>query len=231
MTSGVLKILACIAMALSHTGGVFHKVLPALTVDILYYTGRISFPVFAYLITEGWSYTNRKARYMGRLFFFSLLSQIPYTLAISGTAPSDFEWNVMLTLFLGSCSLAIEDAALVGEGYKRRLLFLLSAFPIGFAFVIPMDYGWAGIASIWLMGLFRENRYYRLAALTFAMGLVYLLKFSVYYGIAFLCMLPAVFLLYRYNGIKGKTPGKYFFYGFYPAHLLVLWAVSRLFIG
>ena len=230
MTGALLKVIACIAMALSHFGYVFHQVLPPVLVDIFYFTGRISFPIFAYLITEGWSYTSNKTKYMGRLFLFAIISQIPYVLALSGTEPANFEWNVMLTLFLGSCSLALEDASLDATGKKKWLLLLAALVPVAIGFFVPMDYGWAGVAAIYLMGLFRDNRYFRLAVLTVAMALVYMLEFSVYYSVAFLFTLPGIFLLYCYNGMRGRVKYKVLFYLFYPLHLMVLYLVEKVIV-
>ena len=227
MRRSTLKIIACTAMAISHFGCIFHSFLPAVLVDLLYYVGRISFPIFAYLITEGWCYTKSKPRYMRRLLFFAVLSQIPYTLAVSGNAVSHFELNVLFTLFLGTCVLWIADIALDFQGPFRYLLLFLSLIPVSLGFCFDMDFGWGGILCISFMGL-SHNKSVKLCALVLSMGLIYLADFSLYYGIAFLFTLPAVILLYFYDGSSGRVKYKYLFYLFYPAHLLVLYCIYSL---
>lgn len=224
LSASVLKIIACAAMALSHFGGVFRHSLPPVAVDIFYFTGRIAFPVFAYLITEGWKYTRSKRRYMLRLFGFALLSQIPYSLALEGSFRQPLEFNVLFTLFLGTCMLQIEDMALEAKGGRRRLLFVAALLPAVPGFLLDMDFGWKGILCVGLMGLVREKKN-KLAVLTASMMLVYLPGVSAYYSIAFLCTLPALILLYFYNGSRGRVKCKYLFYLFYPLHLLVFYCI------
>ncbi len=227
MSGLALKIIACTAMAVSHFGCIFRNLLPPVWVDLLYYVGRISFPIFAYLITEGWQYTKSKSRYMLRLLGFALLSQIPYTLAIDGIGSPIFELNVLFTLFLGTCVLWIEDRAFTHQGFSRGLLLILSLLPISLGFLFEMDFGWEGILGIGLMGLVSRKNC-KLGILLTSMALIYLADFSVYYGIAFLFTLPAVILLYFYNGSRGRVKCKYMFYLFYPAHLTVLYCIYSM---
>ena len=224
MSGSVLKIIACTAMALSHFGGIFRHILPGVLADVFYFTGRIAFPIFAYLITEGWQYTKSKPRYMLRLFEFALLSQIPYSLAVDGSLRILLEWNVLFTLFLGTCMLRIEDMALTAKGSRRWLLFAAALLPAVPGILLDMDFGWEGILCVGLMGLVQEKPY-KLAVLAASMMLVYLPGASVYYGIAFLCTLPALILLYFYNGSRGRVKCKYLFYLFYPLHLLVFYCI------
>ncbi len=224
MSGLILKIIACTAMAVSHFGCIFMNLLPSIWVDLLYYTGRISFPIFAYLITEGWQYTKSKSRYMLRLLGFAFLSQIPYMLAIGGAGATSFELNVLFTLFLGTCVLWIEDRALEYQGLSRNLLLILTLLPISLGFLFRMDFGWEGILGIGLMGLVSQKNY-KLGVLLNTMALIYLADFSVYYGIAFLFTLPAFILLYFYNGSRGRVKCKYMFYLFYPAHLTILYCI------
>ena len=224
MSALILKIIACMAMAVSHFGCIFRNFLPPVWVDLLYYTGRVSFPIFAYLITEGWQYTGSKSRYMLRLFGFALLSQIPYALAIDSVGAQNFELNVLFTLFLGTCVLWIEDRASGQQGIFGGFLFILAFLPVSLGFLFEMDFGWEGILCIGLMGLVSRKNC-KLGILLAAMALIYIADFSVYYGVAFLFTLPAILLLYFYNGSRGRVKCKYMFYLFYPLHLTVLYCI------
>ena len=78
MTSFVLKIIAIITMFIDHLGyAVFNRFSP------LNFIGRISFPIFAFQISEGYIHTKNVKKYLARLFIFSLISQIPFYLFIN----------------------------------------------------------------------------------------------------------------------------------------------------
>lgn len=85
MSLFLLKLVACFAMLLDHAGIVFGwegwDVLPSDITDTMRYVGRLAFPVFAFLIVNGWGYTKNKQRYFSNLILFAIISQIPYTLA------------------------------------------------------------------------------------------------------------------------------------------------------
>lgn len=80
----LIKLLACFAMLLDHVGRVFGwegwDMLPSGTVDMMRYIGRFVFPVFAFLIVNGWGHTKNKQRYFSNLILFAMISQIPFTL-------------------------------------------------------------------------------------------------------------------------------------------------------
>jgi hypothetical protein len=108
MTSFFLKIIASVCMLIDHIGAVFSMYTPWIFRCI----GRISFPIYAYLVAEGCAYTRNLDRYMCRLGVFALLSEIPFDLAFH-----QYRWpspdqpfpeinflgatNVFYSLFLG----------------------------------------------------------------------------------------------------------------------------------
>jgi len=73
-----LKIIAVLSMLVDHIGAIFFPKIIFLRI-----VGRISFPIFAYFVAEGWHYTHNKARYAILLFVFALLSFVPYLLAVA----------------------------------------------------------------------------------------------------------------------------------------------------
>lgn len=216
-----LKIIACVAMALSHFGSVFRDEIPLPLAQGFYWMGRISFPIFAYLLVNGWNNTKHKKRYLINLILFALLSQIPFTLAQYDTImPVSF--NVLFTLFLGALCLWAIDRAREGN---LPALFSVPLF-VGLAACIKVDFGWLGVLTIFLMGLSGLSSL-RIGILTAGMAVIYLRRsLSPFSVISFLSALPGIAMLLFLNPQKPCPRAKYFFYIFYPAHLLLLYMLS-----
>src|SRR5699024_2332190 len=91
-----LKCIAILSMALDHTGAVLFPQ------EIwLRCAGRLAFPVFCFLIVEGFVHTHDVYRYMARLGVFALISEIPYDLAFRGVCLEFAYQNVFFTLLIG----------------------------------------------------------------------------------------------------------------------------------
>ena len=84
-----MKIVACFAMLLDHTGAVLGwtgwNILPGNTTELFRGIGRIAFPVFAFLLVNGWRKTRNRDQYLSRLLLFACISQVPFTLALYTT--------------------------------------------------------------------------------------------------------------------------------------------------
>ncbi len=181
--------------------------------------GRVSFPLFCFLITEGWRHTSNRARYAFRLFVFGLLSEIPYDLAFQGALVSMSHQNVFFTLFLGLVAIAVWDRVTednktwVGKCLGTVLVFGVASI----AQLTDTDYGLAGVLIIFVFHVFRGHTLLMFIAYVGALGV------SVGFGSSEIEMFAsaAFLLMLLYNGQRGKQ-NKYLFYVFYPAHLLVL---------
>ena len=92
MTSFSLKIIAIITMFIDHLGNSYFKYTTWMNV-----IGRIAFPIFAFLISEGYAHTKNLKKYFFRLFLFALISQIPFMLFFS-TYKDGFAFNIFFTL-------------------------------------------------------------------------------------------------------------------------------------
>ena len=227
LSSNALKIVAAFSMVLDHVGYLF---FPKIALFRIF--GRLAFPIFAYFIAEGCFYTRNKLQYFLRIFVLGAVCQGAYTLATGdfyiGVLPV-FSFSVLL-IFL---CMAMKKALTEGKFLPALGFFFLSgAMAVGYFFLcqnVSVDYGFFG----WLLPLFAAlprlltsekrplspqiQRLFML--LSFAVGLV-LLAFDrqmiQFYG---LLALPFLGL---YNGQRGKWKMKYFFYLFYPLHLLIL---------
>ena len=236
INGSVLKWIGIFTMFIDHVGLVLVRKILFLTqnpawVDIYWifrYIGRIAFPLFCFLLVEGFVHTRDRKKYLSRMCLFALISEIPFNLAIDGKWFSFEENSVMLTFVLGLLLLSILHWLLEpikGKGVNPisflRALLALAAIGImmKLANLLNVDYGDVGILSIVLFYLNRDKRF--LAAL-FGCGALLLsnikeLQFNYVELPAFLAILPILF----YDGTRGRQ-NKYFFYIFYPAHLLLL---------
>ena len=226
-SGSTLKIMALAIMLIDHVGAVIvqrtmwmpgfdHDFWNSLYMPIRY-IGRLAFPIFCFLLVEGFVHTSDAKKYMRRLLVFAFISEIPFDLAITGKVFSLEYQNVFweLTWGMGAMFLLqiIEKKQLnylvqVVARLGTIAVFALSAEHMNF------DYGMYGIISIVVLYVFRQNKLMQLliGAVSFCWEPV----------------APLAFLLIAfYNGKRGRTL-KYIFYAFYPAHLLILYMIARL---
>ncbi len=217
MTGLSLKLIAALTMFLDHIG---HVLFPGQL--WLRYIGRIAFPIYCFLIVEGFLHTRDLRRYMFRLLIFGIISEIPFDLAFYGEIFTVEHQNVFWTLLLGLLAISVMSLIRHKNIYVRWLMQALAAVPFGVcAQLAHTDYRWIGVALIASMYLFRS-----LEILKVASGAVFMLPFFTneieYIGLA--AYLPMHF----YNGRSGMIrgiPGRILqlaFYIFYPLHLLIL---------
>lgn len=196
---------------------------------ITLYLGRISFPLFAFLAVEGYLNTSNLKKYIKRLIIFGLMSEIPYILFKSIIADElVIEINVIFTLLLGIISIYIYDK------FKNKYLgFILSLIPVIIGEFLKVDYRWYGVGLVLFIYLIKNNK--------FRFVLIYILYTLLYYFqtfikfefwkisfyapyIIFSCV-PIIFMI-LYNKKLGKKI-KYFYYWFYPGHLILLFIISK----
>jgi hypothetical protein len=222
MSGSVLKLIACLAMLIDHMAaflpGDFMDMKETLfTIGdkaftlrmIMHYIGRIAFPIFAYLITEGFIHTRDRKRYGINLFIFALISEIPWNLAHTGTFFYGRQ-NVFFTLLLGYLGLcALEHYK---SDYKKAIITLAGL--LGISLLLRADYTCFGLGFIILLYMIKDRRLMAIIGCC-------VLPSRWIGGLAFIPIL-------MYNGQRGFAKAKwtkYAFYIFYPLHLLVLYLV------
>lgn len=203
-----LKCIAIVSMALDHTGAVLYP-----SQIWLRCLGRIAFPIFCFLIVEGFFHTHDVRRYMGRLGVFALISEIPYDLAFRGVPLEYDHQNVFFTLLIGIGMMVLLER---NREWPVKAVILLLAMWL--AVLIRSDYNFRGILLIFVFYIFHESRWLAVTA----GGFWNFLYQGVIQKYGVLSVLP----LALYNGERGRKM-KYFFYIFYPAHLLLLYGISR----
>ena len=243
MTVLILKIVAVICMVCDH----IRYVDSSLNNEVTRLLGRIAFPIFAFLLVEGYVHTKNLKKYLIRLGIFSVISEIPYLLFVRGCNISEeFELNVIFTLLLGIVSLIFYDKLkenflnIISKNFKSiaRELFQVIIMIISIvlicviAQILNIDYGALGIAAILLFYIFRKTKYFKniIVASVFVIELYIRCKLNK--GSISYCMpyfygyIASAIILSCYNGNLGKYKLKYLFYAFYPVHLLLLYFVN-----
>lgn len=204
-----LKCLAILCMAADHAGRIlFPEELNLVRI------GRLAFPIFAFLLTEGFFHTRDIYRYLARLGIFAILSEIPFDLAFHQSIWYPRSQNVFFTLFI---SVALMAALERCREWPERILEIFIA--MWFAEALGSDYGFRGVLLVLIFYIGRARPW---AGLTLG-GLWNFLWQSPVQRFGVLYVIPVGL----YNGKKGRSM-KYFFYVFYPAHLLLLWAIKYL---
>lgn len=248
LSADVLKWIAVISMCIDHAAavvlkGYFHLRMEEIpqqqwrTWELWYEgmraAGRIAFPLFAFLLTEGFYHTKSRRNYGIRLLVTAVCSESVYDLAVYGQVSVWERQNTVFTLFLGFLVLNImQEIRTFHAGWnvqsaemRNALLWisqiLAAAAGCALACVCRLDYSWKGILLIVVFYFFYG---YQSAAAAAGFALFYQSFWSIF----------AFVLLVFYNGKKrkavcGKLSGtKYWFYFFYPLHLLILWLMLQI---
>ncbi len=204
-----LKCIAIVSMVFDHVGLIFFPD------EIVFRAiGRISFPVFCFVLVEGFIHTHDQWRYLFRLGLFALISEIPFDLARSGTWMDPAHQNVFFTLFFGFAMLC--GLRLYKDTVGRALVIVIA---IAFAAVTSTDYGIMGVLLILVYYVMRDYKWPKLA-----LGALW--NFCFRDTVQFFGVFAALPLAV-YNGEKGRSL-KWAFYIFYPVHLLLLYAIKML---
>ncbi len=196
----VLKLIAIITMLVDHIGKVFFP-----KIIILRIIGRISFPIFAYLIALGYKRTSSYENYLSRLLMFGFLSIIPYNYFSQGN-------NIFFTLASGLVSILF---------YKKKN-YIVPFTMIVLSQYINMTYGWYGVIMILIFSIFLED----LRKLTVAFLVLNFLYFLTTSSIIQMYSVFALVILPINYSLIYRLP-KYLYYWFYPIHIIVLLLIKR----
>ncbi|MDR3315350.1 MAG: conjugal transfer protein TraX [Coriobacteriales bacterium] len=232
VNSFVLKVIAIIGMTCDHVGIVFSGHLPPLAENLLFAPGGLTFPIMAYLLTVGYQHTRDVRRYALRLFIFALVALVPFAWAFG-----EMRFNVLFTLLIGLGVLYAYDHL------KNRALFVL-IFVAAIIISGWCDWSYIGVPMILCYHVIKDRKLrvivpVALAWILMAVELAALLPTAgeevIFYNLPALlytfvgCTLT-IPLLYFYNDERGR-PLKYFFYTYYPAHLVLLALIRGLAFG
>ena len=224
-----IKLLAITAMTIDHIALIF---VPS--GSILYYVmrliGRLTAPLMAFMLTEGYRYTRSRSRYLLRLVIFALISQLFYFRLAFGRAPESVleyctHWNVMMSLAIGLLIMMLFDS---------RIQSCTSIVLLGCLISLAHFCDWSYLIPAWTIIFFcyyeRDRKkmvvFYIMASVTLQ-TLVYCQQFDSFASFSFqfgtlLAMIPIML----YNGERGNVRhinlNRWFFYVYYPAHMVLL---------
>lgn len=266
ISGSTLKILAIVTMFIDHTGAtvlrailnqphimdsLFNRDIWVSIYSASRSIGRLAFPIFCFLLVEGFVHTHNVYKYVGRMFLFALISEVPFDIALKGNLYFPQKQNVYFTLLIGllvltgisrcerlcgfrdsgskqnthaSMDSVDQNSAPASADSNRSgmsalkptismLLFAVLSIAIIYAGMslashIDTDYNYKGVFLIAVLYLLKKNRLYQCAAGSAAVA---------WELPASLSFIP----IFLYNGTRGRQM-KYFFYWFYPVHLLLL---------
>ena len=178
--------------------------------------GRLAFPIYCFLLVEGFVHTHDFRKYALRMLGFALLSEFPFDWAFF----SGVWWghqNVYFTLLLGLLAMKALDTFRTGEGTPDARGILCAAVCTGAAALLRCDYDVMGMALILALYLTRKDRTAQCIA-----GAV----FTLFEPVA-----PLAFgLVWFYSGERGSCSRaeQWTFYWFYPVHLFLLAVLTNL---
>lgn len=232
ISGSTLKMIAVITMLIDHVAaGVLGRYLTMYALDstpgaIDYNTlwniyevmrgiGRVAFPIYCFLLVEGFTHTKSVGKYGLRLLAFAFISEIPFDLLFSGKAVDLSYQNVFFTLWIGL--LVMWGFQWVEQRQNWHVALKVPAYMVIFvagmalADFLATDYSYYGVFAVTMLYVFRKNKVTQIVA-----GVVSFL-WEIWAVFAFI---PVGF----YNGKRGWNM-KYFFYFFYPVHLLLLYVL------
>ena len=235
ISAAVLHVLAMTLMLMDH---LWVTLFPSL--DWLTCAGRIAFPIFAFMIVEGYYHTHNFEKYMRRLFLFALLSEIPFDLMYGGTVFYPFHQNVIWTFIIGLCGIQLMETArktnkIFIYGFTS-LAVIIAGFLLGT--VSMVDYYGAGVLTVFVFYFFHQRKWWCLFGQIMTLywinvemlgGLMYPMtifgmKFELcQQGLALLSLIP----IWLYRGRQGyhTKSFQYLCYAFYPVHMLLLYMI------
>lgn len=210
----LLKVIAVLTMLCDHFAYIF---LDTQKNEMLYrglrMIGRISFPIFCFVLVQGFLSTRNVKKYVLRLFLFALLSEIPFDLAFFHTPFYFGKQNVLFTMLIGM--LVLVGVKKYETSFVREGGVMLAGCIA--AYIMQTDYSYYGVILITIFYLLRYNKLSQMLwtiLLTFSEG-----------GMEVFAVIGLLFCCFYSPKKEEKRLPKYFFYAFYPLHLLFLWGI------
>ena len=237
LNSNTLKVIAIIAMTIDHITWCLFPGYPTEIIPVLLHTiGRITCPVMCYFIAEGFYHTRNINKYTTRLFVFAVISHFAYVFAsgnfvdIKSFIPFYYgdifnQTSVIWPLAWGLVMLRIEKSARIKSVWLKTLFMILIC-------VITFPSDWSCVASlcVFAIGVNRGDFKKQMSWMCFFVltyAVVYFFAINKVYGIVQMGVVLSIPLLTMYNGVRGKNHNinkfmKWFFYLYYPLHLVVI---------
>ena len=226
MSSFALHIIAMIFMLCDHMWATI------LDYEWLTCIGRIAFPIFAFLITEGYIHTSNINKYIKRMVIFAIITEIPFNLMVSASPIYPFHQNVLWTFVISLLTLKYLSFDNTKNIFKSILIIILA---IIIATITMCDYFGAGVMMVVGFYIFRKSKLLQLLMMIYVnmillQGYSYpidIAGYTYYFPQQGFALLSLIFI-WLYNGKQGYHAKwfKIFCYAFYPLHMLILYILT-----
>lgn len=236
-TSASLHIMAMLFMLFDHLWG---TIVPGQ--DWLTCIGRLAFPIFAFLIVEGYFHTKDFRKYLKRILLFAILSEIPFNLAMGSRLFYPIHQNVLWSFLISLLLIHWNERTKAKNLWKRILVGVSSVLVAYFVGLLTfVDYHNAGILMVLTFYFFHRRKWWDYIGQLVCMwyinveilsGFAYQFQFGgntffiARQGLALLALIP----IWLYQGNQGYHSKwfQYTCYVFYPLHLLILGIIKVL---
>lgn len=231
ITSFSLHIMAMLFMLCDHLWGTIVR-----GNDWLTCIGRLAFPIYAFMIVEGYFHTKNIKKYIYRLLIFAILSEIPFNLAMASRLFYPIHQNVLWS-FLISIGLIHWNEIVKGKQIWKRILVGFASICIGYfvGIITFVDYYHAGILTVLVFYFFKSKKWWcylgqlfflwyinieMLGGFSYEVNIFGQTYFIARQSFALLSLIP----IWLYRGKQGYHSKvlQYSYYAFYPLHLLIL---------
>lgn len=237
LNSNHLKIIAIIAMTIDHIADLLYPGMPNIFIsNVMHIIGRLTAPIMFFFICEGYHYTKNVKNYISRLFIFALISHFAYCFAFGinfipfSTGDIFNQTSIMWTLAWAVVALHILHGKNNLKEWQKWLLIILINL-----ITFSSDFSSIAVMAILFMydrrGNLKSQMISMMAWLTLYALISYLFV-SKTYGLIAMTAILVYPLLKNYNGKRGKANWlKWFFYLYYPLHLIIIGALRLYMYG
>lgn len=212
----ILKIIALITMIIDHYGAIFHS-----DIDLYRIVGRLAFPIYCFLLVEGYFHTKDVKRYIKRLFIFALISEIPFDYAFYNKL-TFMHQNIFFTLSIGLAAIYLLENKEGKYSNNKPLVLSLAVF---LSLLLSVDYNFIGI--IYILSFYFTRNYPKTKRLSIV-GLTLLLTNLLFVPGPQNFSILAIPIIYFYNGKLGPKNKilQILFYAAYPLHLIMFYILK-----
>lgn len=239
LSSAFLHIFAMAVMLLDHT-----YAIGLVNADWMTCVGRLAFPIFSFMLVEGYFHTRSLHRYARRLLIAAVVSEIPFNLVAGGYWLYPFHQNVMWTLLMSLGAIHLNELARRQGNIILRILTAIFTVAVGYVVgtILMVDYFGVGILMVLLFYFLRGGgwlrRFGQLAGMYYLNCVMlggYVMRFTLLgatvsfprQGLAVLALIP----IWLYRGRQGYRAKwlQTLYYAFYPLHLAILALIAIVF--
>lgn len=237
LNSNHLKIIAIIAMTIDHIADLLYPGMPNIFIsNVMHIIGRLTAPIMFFFICEGYHYTKDVKKYISRLFIFALISHFAYCFAFGinfipfSTGNIFNQTSIMWTLAWAVVALHIVHGKNNLKEWQKWLLIILINL-----ITFSSDFSSIAVMAILFMYDRRGNLKSQMISMMAWLSLYALISYlfvSKTYGLIAMTAILVYPLLKNYNGKRGKVKWlKWFFYLYYPLHLIIIGALRLYMYG